>query len=338
MSRRRVLSGLMLFAFIAPCFAAQSAAAQEWARKMFPVREHDFGTVARGAKTEFEFPLENLYMEDVHIAGIRSSCGCTSPWVKGGKDTLKTYENGAIVAHINSDRFLGRKGATLTVTFDKPYPAQVQLHVRAYIRSDVVVEPGSVELGEVEQGQAAEQQVRVHRMGGGAWRVLDVKTENPHLKADVRPSANGRPGWYDLSVKLSEDAPVGYIRDHVLLVTNDPGAREIPVAVEGRVQSSITVSPSSLFLGVVHPGQQVTKQLVVRGKKPFRILKISCEDGSFEFKTPGPNVARPLHLIPVTFTATEGATGKLTRSIRIETDLGEMTLPELPAYAVVEGQ
>ena len=34
----------------------------------------------------------------------------------------------------------------------------------------------------------------------------------------------------------------------------------------------ITVSPTALFMGVVQPGQKVTKQLVVKGKKPFRIL------------------------------------------------------------------
>ena len=45
---------------------------------MFKVTEHDFGTVARGAKAEYRFVFENLYMEDVHIAGAYSSCGCTS--------------------------------------------------------------------------------------------------------------------------------------------------------------------------------------------------------------------------------------------------------------------
>jgi hypothetical protein len=89
---------------------------------------------------------------------------------------------------------------------------------------------------------------------------------------------------------------------------------------------------------MVEPGQQVTKRLVVRGKKPFRILSISCGDESFEFETPGPNISRPLHLVPVTFTASEENQGKIARTIRIETDLGTMTMPQLPAYAVVGRQ
>jgi len=58
--------------------------AQDWAKKMFKVTKHDFGTVARGAKSEFRFEFENIYEEDLHIAGVRSSCGCTSPVIAQG--------------------------------------------------------------------------------------------------------------------------------------------------------------------------------------------------------------------------------------------------------------
>ena len=44
------------------------ASAQDWAVKMFQTLSHDFGVVARGEKAEFAFVLENLYVEDVHIA------------------------------------------------------------------------------------------------------------------------------------------------------------------------------------------------------------------------------------------------------------------------------
>jgi len=59
------------------CFAS-TALGQQWAYKMFQVREHNFGTVARDAKAEFEFPFKNIFVKDVHIAGVRVSCGCTS--------------------------------------------------------------------------------------------------------------------------------------------------------------------------------------------------------------------------------------------------------------------
>ena len=54
---------------------ASDASAQEWAKKMFKVTSHSFGSVARGAKAEYQFELQNLYEEEVHVAAVRTSCG-----------------------------------------------------------------------------------------------------------------------------------------------------------------------------------------------------------------------------------------------------------------------
>ena len=88
-------------------------------------------------------------------------------------------------------------------------------------------------------------------------------------------------------------------------------------------------------MGVVEPGQKVTKQLVVKGKKPFRILSITCDDKSFMFGDSADKTPKTLHLIPVSFVAGK-TSGKVSRTIKIETDLGESS-PELAAYAVVTG-
>jgi hypothetical protein len=124
---------------------------------------------------------------------------------------------------------------------------------------------------------------------------------------------------YDLTVRLTKDAPVGYIHDHLVLVTNDKNAPEIMVEMDGRVASAITVSPAPLFMGVVHPGQTVKKQIVVRGRKPFKIVDVKCEDKSFTIK-PGEE-AKPVHLVPVQFKA-EGKPGKVEREITLLTDSG----------------
>ena len=220
------------------------------------------------------------------------------------------------------------------MTIDKPFYAEVQLHVRGYIRGDVVVEPGSVQVGSVDQGDGTDQTVAVNYAGRGDWQILDVKSSNPHItaKAVETGRANGQVS-YELKVHVDQNAPAGYLNDHLMLVTNDAAGQQIPVLVEGRVMPSITVSPTALFMGVVQPGQKVTKQLVVKGKKPFRILGIACDDKSFKFDTSKEDTAKELHLIPVTFTAGADA-GKVVKTIKIETDQGQMT-PELAAYAVV---
>jgi hypothetical protein len=326
MVRKLVLSLLLTLS------CGSSSLAGGWAEKMFQTTRHDFGSVAQGAKAEFRFKLKNIYLEDVHIAGVRSSCGCTEPGIE--RALLKTYEEGAVVARLNTERFRGRKGATITVTFDQPYPATVRLHVSGYIRDDVVLEPGNVQFGTVDQGTPAEKTVTVTWTGRKDWEIVDAQSANPHLSVEMQETKRraGRVA-YELLVRLDEHAPPGYVNECLMLGTNDPNSPQIPVPVEGVVQSGILVSPNSLFMGVVEPGKKVTKQLVIRGKKPFRILSITCGGPCFRFDAPAESAPKPIHLIPVTFLAGEKP-GKVLDKIRIETDLGE-TAPELAAYAVV---
>lgn len=131
---------------------AASASAQEWAEKMFAVKTHEFGAVARAAKVEYAFEIVNPYKEDIHIASVRTSCGCTIPRIQ--KDTLKSWEKGAIIAEFNTRAFSGQRGARVTVTIDRPQYAEVQLQVHGYIRTDVVVDPGQVAFGQVPAGDA----------------------------------------------------------------------------------------------------------------------------------------------------------------------------------------
>jgi hypothetical protein len=323
---RPLLSGVAVI-----LLTASTLPAQDWARKLLATTEHDFGSVARGAKAEYAFIVTNNTQSDVHIASVRSSCGCTSPYVENDKRTLKTYEKGAIIAHLNSDTHVGQRAATLTVTFDQPYYAEVQLQIRALVHTNILMEPASLQFGVVEQGKAREARVRLYRADFPTWQIQGVRLSDRNLQGEVVPLARqAGQVWYDLKVRLSPTAPPGYISDHAILTTNDPSMSQIPVQVEGQVRPNVVVSPADLFLGVVRAGEKVTKPLVVRADRPFRIKSITGDKASFEIPVP-PSDARPVHVVPLTFVA--GAeVGKVVKTIHIETDLGGA---QATSYAVV---
>lgn len=306
-------------------------AAQPWAEKMFDATSRDFGAVARGSKVEHHFTITNLYKEDAHIASVRSSCGCTKPEI--AKRTLKSHETADLVAKFNTRAFLGQHGATLTVTFDRPFYAEVQLHVSGYIRSDVVLSPAGAEFGSVDEGSRAARTISIRYAGRADWAITGVQSTNPFLTVETKETARGvGQVAYDMIVQLKEDAPVGYLKDQIWVLTNDRRASRFPIDVEGRVTSEITITPASLFLGIVEPGQAVTKNLVIRGKRPFRIVEIQCGDHCFQFKAA--DKVLPVHAVRVTFTAGEKP-GKLACKIRIKTDLASHAAPELVAYAQI---
>lgn len=293
--------------------------AQQWALDMFDHTTHDFGTVARGAEADHRFVVENIYEEDAQIASVRSSCGCTK--LQFPKQVLKTWGKGEIIATLDTRGHFGKKDATITVVFNRPYHAEVQLHVYTNIRRDVVIQPGSVQFGSVAQGTAYRQKVNVDYAGRADWKIVRVECANPHLKAEVTPlQAAAGQSSYQLAVTLSSKAPVGYIRDQVVLVTNDanPAAARIPVAVEATVSPPVTIRPSPLT-GEVGVGETITRRLVVQAKKPFKIIEASCTDDRFEC-TVVPKTEK-LYLVRVSFTA--GTTAEEVREkILIKTDFG----------------
>lgn len=326
-----------MFRIVACCLGillptvASVAQAEDWAVKMFDGTRHDFGKVAAGSKVEHHFTFHNPYVEDLHIASVRSSCGCTTPRVT--QDTLKTYDEASIVAHFNTDTFRGQRSATLTVVFDKPYYAEVQLQVSGYIRSDIVLSPTGVDFGTVDPGQTVERQMEVSYAGRSDWKITGVRSGSQFIEGDVTElsRANGQVR-YTLNARLKPGAPAGFLREQILLQTTDARAPELPIDVEGKISAPLVVSPGSLFLGIVQPGQKVTKQIVVQGKKPFKIIGVQASDSCFEFKTG--DTAKTVHLVPVTFTAGNQA-GNVNYRIEIATDLGDDVKGELSAYAQI---
>ena len=149
----------------------------------------------------------------------------------------------------------------------------------------------------------------------------------------VLPGRDGSSGRVDyrLLVRVKGGLPAGYFNDKLILVTNDRRASQVPIHVEGNVIPGLTVSPASLFLGVIKPGQKVTKTLIVKGKEPFKITRVSCEDSCFEFKPS--DEKKPLHIVRVVFVPEK--LGKITQNIQIETDLGSGEIAACIASATI---
>ncbi|MGO9114738.1 MAG: DUF1573 domain-containing protein [Thermoguttaceae bacterium] len=326
--------GKMTQAAVMVVAMAVPALGQDWATKMFETTTHDFGTVARGERAEFEFVLENLYVEDVHIASVRASCRCTTPEIK--TETLKTHQKGAIIAKYNTAAFLGPRGATLTVTIDKPFFAEVQLNVRGLIRGDVALEPGSVSFGFVDPGSGGERTITISHTGGQDWRIIEVRSGNSHLSATaIGLNRNAGQVTYQIVVHLDRSIPAGYLAENLTVVTNDSQSPQIQVSVDGTIRERISASPTPLFLGVMEPGKKAIKQIVVRSKEPFRVTEATCDGLGFEIAAPDGAVEKSLHVVPVTFVAPKDS-GRVEATIHIETSLGAVT--PVRAYADVTGR
>lgn len=336
-----IRSFVIAVAVLATASVASTCSGEAWVAKMVSEPKHDFGTVARGSDTVHRFEIKNIYKQDIELVGVRSSCGCTSPTLEG--KVLKTGEIGYVVAKFNTRTFTGVHGATLTLDVKwndngVTRHGETQLRVDGNIRGDLVFQPGAVKFENVDQGSPAEQKVQVTYAGRSDWKITDVRGANDDIEVVLAETQrySGRVA-YDLLVRVKDSAKAGYFNDQLVLVTNDARNPRIPLHIAGRIVPQISVAPESVLMGEVTEGKQVTKKVIVRGKKPFRILSVAPSDGavdqaSFQFKTDDQPSER--HIVEITFDANRQP-GDVKEAIRIETDLGEALGATLTAYATV---
>jgi hypothetical protein len=115
-------------------------------------------------------------------------------------------------------------------------------------------------------------------------------------------------------------------------INNDSTSTHIAVDVEGRVVSSIEVKPTSLLFLTLQPGESKTRQVLIKSKQPVKIVGIEC-DSCFSFKLP--TESRDTHIIPITFTA-GNEPGKVSKDIKIKTDLGPQAIAVVKCQATIE--
>jgi hypothetical protein len=337
LARKLFLLPLVAVWLVASPAMSQDGYSPKWASQLFGDKlTHDFGTVARGATAEHHFVLENIFLEDVEIGAVSSSCGCTK--LNTTKKLVKTYDTAEIVAELDTQRFVGFKESTINValTFrpqDRSRPAvsaNLALKIRAFIRGDVVFQPGEVQFGTLSPGQAAEKRVTLTYAGIPNWKLVEAASPASYLAVAFKetgraydPNLKATQVVYDVSVKLNDAAPTGYFQEQVSLKTNDPDVQKshVPLVVRGYIVPTLSVNPTVLMLGEVKSGESVSKPLVVSGikGKPFRVAGVTGPDEQFRFTPPAD--AKDVQVIGVQFTA-GNKPGKIVGKIHITTDSG----------------
>src|SRR5258708_1510631 len=128
---------------------AQVVRAQEWVNTVFPSREHNFGTVARGSKVHHTFPLVNTTDKEIHIVTYRTKCGCTE--VRLGATTIPPGTQTVVEAVIDTTKFTGPKASGLTLVIDRPQFVEVDLSLNCFIRGDLTLNPGQADFCQVNR-------------------------------------------------------------------------------------------------------------------------------------------------------------------------------------------
>jgi hypothetical protein len=312
------LVSILLLVIAVPGLRAEDA---EWARAMFDpeMLRINYKSVAKGQDVSFKLRVNNIYQEEMQITALATSCGCLS-WDENklgpngalglpGAIVIPSGQSRVVTLRLDTIRHSGEKRGTHgMVTFYEPSKNQfgiATIYAEGYIRTDVVIQPGSVNFGSVDPNKGAEQRLTVNYAGRNNWSLTSAKFNSPHLSAEIleKSRANGLVN-YDLVVRLSPAAPIGTLRDQMVLVTDDLNNPQIPVQVEAKVESEIVVTDANF--GTLVPGKPKDVVVIVRYTKlpvkPFKIEKFERTEQESTIKVKKSDDLRPLHQLTLTFT------------------------------------
>jgi hypothetical protein len=308
-----------------------------WLSSSLPERAHDFGTVARGAKLRHAFPIVNRTSSELRIADYRTKCGCTD--VRIGAKVIPPGTQTTVEATIDTAKFVGHKPSGLTLVFDRPSFAEVDLNLSCFIRGDLVMNPGQLDFGTVRRSDlpATSSLTLTYAGGRSDWEVTQMKTHSSRIKAVLRELSRSADGQihFDLTATLQPEAPIGWFKDEITLITNDAAIPKIPISVVANVQGAVAVTPAIINFGQLRPGQSVSKVVLVRSSRAFSITGTTPSHEALRAEEePGPS--QTVRRLRLTLTAPEEL-GPFHATLAIETDIPEESAAVLKTFATVAG-
>ena len=314
----------------AALFMSVPAHAATWAEGMFEDLAHDFGSVPRGPMVTHQYRLTNNTGQTVRITSVRVSCGCTSATALQG--TLAPGQSTAVLAQMDTTRFIGPKTVTIYVQFDQPRWEEVRLSITANSRTDIAIVPESLAFGPVSRGSHVARQTSVTLSGG--TQLVSVAAESNYVQLTAKGTqGNGVDSTYEITATLRPDTPVGKWFTDVWLNTNNPATPRIRVPLTVDVEPALNLSPATAAFGAVTTGAETERRVILRGPQPFKVKEVKGTDDRVSVATGDGDEARPVHVLTVKVKSP--ATGDLSRTLTIVTDLAGDSTAELPVKATV---
>ena len=219
-----------------------SARTGNWAEMMLSEREYNFGAAAQGSNVEHVIEIKNLYKEPVTIRAIKSSCGCLDAFLD--KTVIESKDVAHLSLNLNTTRYSKQRETTITIeaAWDGDQVKQVHIPVSAYIRTDVSVQPSSIQFGTVTAGKASERQVLIQYVGRNNWTIRSAKSTNPYVLTDLREVLRESGSVdYRLTAKIDSQAPNGPVDGQVILETDDDKNSTFRINFKGVMEGSHTL-------------------------------------------------------------------------------------------------
>lgn len=196
---------------------------------------YDFGEIPSGESVQATFTLRNGGDETLHIAYVRTSCGCTTTALE--KRDLAPGEETPLVATLSLKNRSGPQNKRLTIGSNDPDHPDIQAIVQGTAVRFITISPSLIYLFSAPQGQTITRNVEILSETQTPFQILSVEASHPDLAVGITPISTNA---YRLSLTLPNTWPAGRINESLRIHTDHPNAPLLTCEITGTIQTQET--------------------------------------------------------------------------------------------------
>ena len=276
------MPGTVLLAIVALALLASVTVAQEaeggGPKMVVADKILEFDTVAQGEVIEANFKIVNEGSEPLLVKAVRPTCGCT---VAEFDKEIAAEGEGWVKAKLDTSGFSGPITKSILVVTNDPENPSVSLVIKAEVQPYIDVDPRPLVRFSTVQLSEVTDKLKVTTPMDQEFHITKVESSVPYVTASVRKLEAGElvpdrnPSQYEITVTMSGEAPVGPINAELLIHTDHPKAKKVPVRVFGVVRALIHVTPSQIQFGSVEAKVRPGRNVVVVNNQEDKVVKVT---------------------------------------------------------------
>ena len=334
----------------------------------------NFGKVMQGDVLTHKFNLQSSGEEDLVIKQAKPTCGCTVAQIMIEENgTFVPYQFGKVIppgkkveigATLHTQNKRGHAGSKINIFTNDPR-GQTILSLEAEVDPFFQVNPASINFNQMSAKDTATDKMTVSTTKGDRVKLTPIKDNMPQgLKIDVTPldaDADGKATRFEVTVTAGPGLAEGNLAYSLPLRSDAPipggekmpngmaPAYEISATIMARVTGAISYNPAFVSLGLIRPGQTLSRSVRITSHDPaFKLTdaKVAIQgrdtaDWEFaKFFTP---VVRPVageNSIDVEVTLNgmpESLTGSFSGTLLVQIGHPEKPEIKLPITGVCRG-
>jgi len=200
---------------------------------------HDFGIIREGDSVTHIFRVTNRSDHTVRIKSVIPGCGCVK--VKYPREPILPGVEIPIGVTFLSEGFSGPVRTAVRIALDNPRISYVDLSLKGHVKAALVVKPERILFPDIIQSRGSD----VQEVVVSGIRSADFSVRS--LTQSVNISNTSRSGeMVSFGVKISPDAPVGELRERILVREAGKEGRSTMIPVFAIVKPALELSRATI--------------------------------------------------------------------------------------------